>query len=311
MAEAEEALSFYRSNHYTKETVQCLTAIGRGQRDTGDYDSALASFRAALTTAQETQDPQLNAQANENLGSLLFETDNFPEALQRYSKNLELAVDEEHLGFANLQCGNALWRLGEYSEAETRFSKADAFAEKFPRLRLQLLYARAGMLLSQNRFHEAEEETKAALTANVARSAETEDGLNQILGLSLIRSGRTSEGLALCERIWTAAAKSPDISNLVVRGVALLEARIAAGRRFAALDVFHQIDTRLPIRPEMQWRAYALVSRIDASYKSRARDALTRISHLWGDSRYNTYLNRRDVQKLSGPLSRPDSALEK
>ena len=57
-AEARQALSFYRPNHYAKEALQSETIIARFQRDTGDYDGALASLGSLLQTAESLQDTQ-------------------------------------------------------------------------------------------------------------------------------------------------------------------------------------------------------------------------------------------------------------
>ena len=95
-----------------------------------------------------------------------------------------------------MQCGNTLWRLGHYAEASAMFEKADAVAGKFPPLYLQLLFGRAGMLLSQNRYKEAAEKARSALSAHIVRTAEFDADVNQILGLSLERSGNAPAGLA-------------------------------------------------------------------------------------------------------------------
>ncbi len=302
--EAREAMAFYEENHYTKESLQCLTIIARAQRDSGDDEAALQSFRSLLQTAETLQDHQLMALGHENIGTLLRRRDDYPEALEHYQKNLGLAASAEQQGYANLQCGDVLWRLGRNVEAAEMFTKADPVAEKFPRFRQQLLFSRAAMLLSRNLYREAAGKARDALASNTSLTAETEADFNEVLGLSLLREGNKREGLMKCARAWTLVENDSDHSEKLQGGSALLEAEFANGETDSALKVFHEMEPDLPGHPEMQWRVLALVSNVDSRYAARAREALTKISQLWGTSMYNGYLTRPDVERLSRPLFR-------
>jgi tetratricopeptide (TPR) repeat protein len=307
-AEARQALAFYQPNHYAKEALQSETIIARFQRDTGDYDGALASLRSLLETAESLQDRQSIATAHGDLGNLLFNRDHLPEALEHYHRSLELAVDAQQAGYAAMQCGNTLWRLGRYAEAEAMFEKADAAAGKVPPLYLRLLFGRAAMLLSQDRYQEAEGKARGTMASPIVRDAEFDADANRILGLSLVRGGNVQAGLAFCERAWNAISSGSEMSAKVNAAAGLVEARVAAGKRDAAREILGQIEGDLGKLPETQWRVYAVYSSLDPAYSDRARDVLTQLSRAWGEAVYNTYLTRPDVAKLSRPLFRPLSA---
>jgi len=307
-AEARQALSFYQPNHYGKEALQSETIIARFQRDTGDYDGAVASLGTLLQTAESLRDTQSMASAHGDLGNLLFDRDRLPEALEHYRKSLDLAADAQQSGYPAMQCGNTLWRLGRYTEAEAMFEKADAAAGKLPPLYLQLLFSRAGMLLSQNRYKEATEKAHSALAAHIVRDAEFDADVNQILGLSLVRAGNAPAGLALCERAWNAVSSGSDLAEKVATAGAVIEARIAAGKRDAAREMFRQIEADLGKFPEEQWRVFALFSSLDPAYQDRARDALAQLKRAWGEAVYNAYLTRPDVDAISRHVLRPVSA---
>ena len=300
--EAQQALIFYQANRYAKESLQCLTVIARARRDSGDYDSALVSFQSLLQMAERVQDHAQLSLAHEGVGSMLFMLDRFPEALEQYQKSLELAPDIEHIGYASLECGNTLWRLGRYIEAAAMFARADASAQKFPPLRMQVIYGRAGMALSQSRFQEAADLARGALAAGMARMPDLQTDFEEVLGLALLRSGNKSEGAKKCEAARTAVEAHPDIGDTLQAGVAVLEARIVKSERKSALQVLEEMEAHLAAHPELQWRALALASRADTHYTGPAREALLKLSHLWGDSAYTTYLTRPDVGNLSRPL---------
>jgi tetratricopeptide (TPR) repeat protein len=300
--EAQEALAFYQPNRYAKESLQCLTVIARAKRDSGDYEGALASFRSLLQTAESIQDRQQIALAHENIGSLLFKLDRYPEALQEYQEKLALATDPEQIGYAGLQCGNTLWRLGRYPEAEDKLSLADAHAEKFVPLRLMLMWGRAGMLLSQNRYSEAAAAARKALDFDLARAPGMQSSIRQILGLALLGAGSKKEGLKNCEESLVAAERLADFDELLRARVVMLQARIENGDKEGALQVFREAEPKLAGHSELLWRALAFAARADPQYSSRAREALQTLARQWGDGVYGVYLTRPDIQKLYRPL---------
>ena len=87
------------------------------------------------------------------MGIVRMEEEQFPEALEHFEKELELSTvrrDVEHIGYAALQSGAALWPLGRYKEAQTRLDQAETAAAKFADLRLASRPA-AGGYSSQRR----------------------------------------------------------------------------------------------------------------------------------------------------------------
>jgi tetratricopeptide (TPR) repeat protein len=306
--EAQEALAFYQPNGYAKESLQCLTLIARAKRDSGDYDGALSTFRSLLETAERAQDRLQIALAHENIGTLLFNQDHYPEALQEYQKNLESAPDSEHIGYAALQCGNTLWRLGRYPEAESMFKRADAIAERFAPLRLELMSSRASMLLSQNRYIESASAARRAMDADPARAPGMQSTLRETLGSALLGAGSKQEGLKSCEESLVVIEGLANVDDILRARVAVLQARIENGDLKGALLAFHEAEPGLASHSELLWRALAFASRADPQYFSQAREALQALSHQWGDAVYNVYLTRPDIQKLYRPLLQSISA---
>ena len=296
--EAQEALTFYQINRYAKESLQCLTVIARAKRDSGDYDGALTSFRSILAMAERSQDRSQLALAHESVGTMLFREDRYPEALAEYRKSLEFAADAEHAGYASLECGNTLWRLGQYSEADIMFARADTSAQVFPPLKRLLSYGRAAMLLSQDRFEEAAGAARAALAADLSRTPGIRNQFERVLGLALVGIGRKDEGVRKCVEARTRIVSDQEIDDIPEAGVAVLESLVTAGENQSALRVFHEIEPSLAAYPELLWRAQTLISRATGQYKDAARESLLKLSQMWGESAYTTYLTRPDVVRL-------------
>jgi tetratricopeptide (TPR) repeat protein len=296
VVEAQGALAYYQANRYARESLQCLTLIARAQRDSGDYAGALASFRGMLDTAEKIRDRPQIAVAHESIAAILFRQDKFPDSLAEYQKSLDLGVNDEQSGYASLDCASTVWHLGRYSDAIALFEKAGAVAEKFPALRIDVISARAAMLLSQGRLKDAADLARRALSSTAPRPPDVQAALLQTACLSSPRPA-----LKPCEDAWSMADKLDPALKLDA-AVALLEARIENNQRQPALDLLHQIEPGLPSRPELRWRALAFGSRIEPAYLAQAREALAQLSRFWGDSVYNVYLTRPDVAKLSRPL---------
>jgi len=308
--EAREALAYYQFNGFAQESFQCLTLIGRSQRDRGDYAAALGSFQRFLTMAERSQDRLQMALAHESLGGVRFAQEQYPEALEQFQKNLELSADAEHIGYAGLWCGNTLRLLGRYAEARTMLERVDAIAEKFPSIRLNLMQARAEMALSRNLYAEAAAISRRALASDAGQNPLAIADLKRILGLALLASGNRTEGLRNCEESLAAVAKLNDEAATLRSRLALLRARIETGDRAGALNLLHDAEPVLAGHPESRWRALAWMARAGHQYAAPARDALDDLARQWGAAAYRIYLTRPDVQELSRPLLQPVSAIQ-
>ncbi|PWU08118.1 MAG: hypothetical protein C5B51_08435 [Terriglobia bacterium] len=300
--EAREALDYYQANHWLQQSFQCLTLIGRGETNRGNYAAALDSFRHLLAEAQKANDSGQVMAAVEGLGDVYFAEEQFPQALDGYEQFLKVSSSAEQRGYANLECAKTLWRLGQYPEAETRLKQADESGRNFPQLQLSIVRARAEMLLSQKRGPEAEVILERALSAGVSLNPVTGAALVRILGLSWIRAGRKQAGLKKCLEALVAAEQLKDPGTLREVQMALLEANASQRNLAEARNIFANLETALKNQPESRWRALALIAEVDPQYLAAARQALRDLALEWGEEPFRRYLTRRDVQQISWPL---------
>ena len=173
---------------------------------------------------------------------------------------------------------------------------------------LSLMRARAEMLLSRQRWPDAAVMAQRALSADAGKNPIMAAATNRILGLAWLRGGKRDAGQKKCEEALAAAQSLKDPRMLLDARMAVLEARLAAHDSAGATGLFHDLEPALKIHPESRWRALAMMAGLDRQYLPRASEALRELAARWGEARYQQYLTRRDIQKLSWPLLHTDSA---
>jgi tetratricopeptide (TPR) repeat protein len=306
--EAKDALAYYQPNHWVQQTLQGLAAIGRGERNRGNYTAALDSFQRLLDESTKARDRANIAIAQEGLGDALAATQDYPKALEHYREFLAVATDARSTGYAARDCAITLARMGRYSEALPEFAKAEAASAAVPLLRPSIALHRAEMALSRNQFRDAINGARAALVATANLSPLTSVSLARILGLAQIQSGDRKAGREKCQEAFAAALKLNDPGELLDARLALMEALLVARDSAQALNVFHDLEPTLAAHPESRWRAFALMARSDRQYADRAKEAIGQLDTLWGHDAFLQYLKRPDLRELSRPLLQANSA---
>ena len=301
-SEASEALEYFQSNHWSQETFQGLTLLGRAQLARADYSSASDSFQRLLDAAEKAQNRAQIALAQQSLGSVFEALQQYPQALDHFRKYLELSTDAENAGYAASESGNALWRLGRYEEAATMFDKAAASAAKFPALRISIAFNRARMELSRENFAKSAALAQDALTTDTGHNPGTLTSFKTILGLATFGSGKKAEGLRICSDAVVEAAKAGDAGVLLDARLGLGQAHVENGDRALALAILKDAERNVGSRLESRWRLLALMSRVDSQYAVPARQALDAMATQLGAEAFRQYLTRPDVQKLARPL---------
>lgn len=314
--EAQEALAFFQQNNFARETVQCLVLLGRANGQQGQYDTAWGFANQEMAAAERSQDPFLIMLAQEAMGTVRSEEEQFPEALEHFEKQLELSTvrrDVEHIGYAALQCGAALWPLGRYKEAQARLDQAETAAAKFADLRLAIGQQRADIALSEGKYPEAVATCNRQLSRTSQDDTDTLAALNRVLGLALIRSGRKQEGRQRCERSFAMAVAVPDVSALLAATLAVAEARLETGDWKGVLAAIQPAEERLSKLPDSNWQAKALEARASEALGDRdgavrfalaAHRQLDVIEGQWGEPVFQSYHARPDLQRLWRPLQR-------
>jgi cytochrome P450/predicted ATPase/class 3 adenylate cyclase len=214
----------------------------------GDPERALECGRRALAMAEALEDRALEALANHRVGEAHVSLGNYAEAIASFERNLELrtsAPSPQRFGMAALQSVTSrswmAWCLacvGEFDVANVvaRESIRVAEAANHP-YSLATTYSGAGQR------HQMQGELAAAIPL-LERALElclrgNFGPLYQYtapnLGLAYVRCGRVQEGLELLERTSAQSSSMHIVPFHALELTNLSEARLAAGRRAAAL----------------------------------------------------------------------------
>jgi len=302
-SEAREALAYYQPNGYAYETARGAILIGRYQRDRGMYAEATENFKLAAAMAEKAQDRVGLAIANSSLGSVLESQERFWEALAAYRRNLDSASDEESRGYAALQAGGMLWRLGRFDEGAQMLMQAKRAGAKFPDLALKADVSRAAMALDAEQPEQAVSIAELGLSNAANRPSPSATQLKEILGLALLRRGNLAQGSRLCEQALVEAAKLEDRDLLVAAQLGALQARVLQADATRALKLFREMEPFLEQRPETKWRALAWIARADHAYAERAQGAFDDLKRLWGEPVWSSYSSSPEVRRLAMSLS--------
>ncbi len=318
--QAQQALEFFESRKFARETGQCLTLVVRAKRDLGDYSGALAAAEHQLDLADKTGDISQKALAHETVGGLLMQQQRYPEALDHMTQNLQFrrALKQNlYVAYASLRCANALWPVGRFEEAKKMFAESTA-AANVDVLHFGIAKAQADVALSQRRFREAILLCERELVRKPRPAPVIACELKRILGLARVRVGHQQEGWKSCAEALTMAHQARDRALLSSVRLAAIEALWRNGDPQGSLALYDEGQADFKSFPETNWRALAFAARASYGLGDRARaDDLARqaehqvaeLSKLWGSESFDSYIHRPDIQEIRWRLSHPNLAM--
>jgi len=307
------ALSFYeQQGGHLEETMRAQTLVGRVSQNKGDYKAALDAFASLLSRAKQLNDVEQIALSHEGLGTVMLLQERYPEALAEYRASLiadESVHDQAGIGYSSVNCGNALWRLGRYPEADKMFERALSIAgtpEGYKEILLQVQSNRLEEALSQRQFSSV-----LKIASKVMEIAEPSDvgsviRVKRALALARLNAGDAPGARMMCEE---AVAKAIDLGNPALLYSARLSlAEVLVKTRDAAkaleiirADLSHFIAAN---QQESLWRAYLIGAQANdqlgdesTSHNNaeKAREVFANIEHQWGADFYRSYTARKDV----------------
>ena len=312
----QRALPFYEQGGYRKEVFQAYVILGRAESRAGDYDAAQQRFERLLQLAQQTGDQQSTALAQEGLGTVFLDRQDFPHALDYYNATYETLKSLKaklNMGYIACNRAEALWQLGRYPEAREALAESMEIAEPSGRepykdLQLQVHLTKARLALSERQLRESAAEAQTVLDISGSEVNSTAVQAGYVLGLTQSLSGHAAEGRKRSEDAVNAARnlRSPLLlSNALL---ALAECALLAGDAPAASANAREAQQRFAAagQNESYWRALLIeASASDKSGdKTRAQQLALQVSGIlnnleqkWGSEHYKTYLDRPDVKE--------------
>jgi serine/threonine protein kinase len=145
IAPAQAALDYYKQNGFFARASTAGILLVRAERDKGQYQQALTSGNELLFLVTQSDDHANLVQAEELVGSVYLAKEDFPQALAHFQKARAAADTDSMRSFEALRCADALWRLGQYADADSLFATLSGnatFMERVARVQVASLLSR-------------------------------------------------------------------------------------------------------------------------------------------------------------------------
>jgi len=305
-APAQLALDYYKRNGFFNEATYAGILLIRAERDKGRSQQALQSANQLLALTKQSGVRSLMMKAEEAVGSVDLQLEQYPDALSHYQNALALS-DSATRAFYALHCGMVLWRLGRYAEAETML-------ESVPRtdaLSTQAGTDRVNSLLSQRRFKPALELAKQLLANSGTINSSLENDLQQAMAISEANLGMKPQALEyIAEQSTRNRHGKPEDTALMQ--LADAEIYLALGMNNEAEEAAAEAHDHFRGAPQKDSLLHSIVleaaafksAKDDTNYRkyfAEAIDTVNSLRNTWSPQSLQSYLARRDLQ-VAGTL---------
>lgn len=299
-APAQSALNYYRRNGFFSEGTYAAILLIRAQRDNGQYQQALQSANELLALTKQSGVRSLMMQAEEDTGTVYLRMEQYPDALTHYQNALALTNTARSRAFQALHCGEALWRLGRYAEAEMMLRSVSGTETLVTEAGIN----RVGSLLSQRRFKPALELAKQLQANKATMNSDDEDELQQAIAISEAHLGMKTQALEYIAG-QPASVLHGKPEDIATRELADAEIYLALGMNneaeeaaAQAHDYFKGVSQKDSLLRSTLLEAAAFKSvKDEANYNKYFAEAIDTV---------NTLRNTWSPQSLQSSLARPD-----
>ena len=301
---ATVARDYYQENgFYNAAGVQSLL-IGRAERGLGHYDAALKAAQATQLLAAQSGERDLNRGAEELIGTVYQNEENYPAALLHFQRAQELTDVQSTRQYESVMISNMLWRLGRYQEFEDQLR----FQPLTPPIRAGVREEQVLAEISKRHFLSALNSIRSFSLQYPELSDEFRARLvysKAIAEANMHQVREATQDLTLL-KAEPAALDVPGIQLLASAQVtgALGDAAVAendARKAAAWYRERHLLDSELhsvALEAQMARTSGHLSTLGDLT--ARCVDIIAEISQTWPPDDVKTYLSRPDIKALLG-----------
>jgi len=303
IAPAQSALDYYNKIGYLTKAAQASLLLIRSQRDKGQYKQALESSNTFLDLANKSGIQDLNRQAEEVIGTVRLEMEQYPEALTHFEKARSLA-DAASAKNEAAHSADVLWRLGRYGESDAML-RFEPVSENLSNYREQV---RIESLLSRGNYREALSSAQQIVTTSTKLTLHNKQELALNVALAESRLGMKQRALDDLRNLETQYPTHED-NELATRELASAEIKLSAGQAQQAHDAAakaaqyfasnEQLDSDL--RSVCLAAAAAKMLKNKGEYdefSKKAVDISGQIQQTWSPQVTQTYFSRPDIRTL-------------
>jgi tetratricopeptide (TPR) repeat protein len=315
IAPAQAALSYYTQNGFFRQAANASLLLIRTQRDKGEYSQALESARAFQEVAAKSGMRQLMALSDEVVGTVYFEMEQYPNALERFQNARSMADGINAKAYQALHCADTLWRLGRYSESDEMLQSVPT-TEIFQYLLVEI---RLPSLLSRMRYREADALAQKTLADQPSMGTDRKQQLElyEVLAESHLQMKPTV--LQRLEDVASSQSKDSTVDWGTQLGIA--EVDLTLGMAQQALDGAAKTADHFAAKDQLDSELRSLCIAASASkdlnntasheqFSKKVVDISSQLQQTWDPKALRSYLSRPDIQTLmrrasvSAPLER-------
>jgi serine/threonine protein kinase len=303
VAPAQSALAFYTQNGFVGPATSASLLLTRAQRDKGEYAEALQSGKALEELATKSGVHKLIVQAEDVVGTIYLEMEQYPSALERFQNAHSIANGTNAKPYLTLHCAEVLWRLGRYAESDEMLVSVPS-AEPF-----ELLTAdtRIPSQLSRLKYKETDALTQKLLADHPAMDANRREQfeLDEALAESHLQMKPTatkhleyvsSQQKNDKEKDWDTALRVAEVNLFLGQSQQALDDASGLAEHFAATK---QFDSEL--RSLLIAASASKALNNTSSYGQLSKktvDILSQLQQTWDPQTLRSYLSRPDLQAL-------------
>jgi serine/threonine protein kinase len=300
IAPAQAALDYFRQNGFFSNATKASLLLIRAQKEKGEYSQALQSSKALHDVVVQSGDRYLALLSEENLGSIYFAMEAYPDALIHYQNARGLTSKTADLTLLSQQCFDTLWRLGRIPESDSMLSGMPAKEQAST----DVVYLHIASLLSQNKYRDATTLAKKVLASNPSMDGDDKQNIELAEALAEAHLEQRTSALRILDEI---ATEKPYPANLWRSKLDMAEIALNVGRPQEARDLIaeagpHFVSTgqldsalRSEILSALASRELANQSDFNASMKKTV-DTRTNLQQNWGLQAFQIYIARPDIQ---------------
>jgi tetratricopeptide (TPR) repeat protein len=308
VAFAQSALKYYQDFGFMDSAAAASTLIVRGELGKGDIVHAQQRGGELLQVAARADSKLSLESAEELVGGISLEVEQYPAALIHYESALKIArslhVNE---AYQALHCVDTLSHLGQYAEAETMLAAIAPDARKRTDIGSRIELIRATMQLSRGQYRDALATSRAALSKFHDAGDEKVAELDRVEALAEAKLGQTEPAHRDADSMMASARKATD--ERLVADAELVEAEVALQSHSpaAAIPTAEAAQQYFAGKGEKESEWLSLLDEAEAMNASgngkggaekagHALDIVKEIEQSWETSIFYTYSNRPDIQ---------------
>jgi tetratricopeptide (TPR) repeat protein len=308
---AQAALDYYKKNGYFAPATGAALLLVRAEANQGRYKQALESGNGLLTMAAQSEIPALRMQAEELMGTVNLELEQYPDALTHFRNAKDSADTDTRRSYQALHCALVLWKLGRYAESEEMFKVAAGNAS----LQTSVAEGRADSLLSQQRFKAALQLAQRTIAADGSMEADSKRSFQQDEVIAESHLGMKKQALAGLSAYVAPDQKKDDPSDTAHDKLTAAEIYFWMGMnqqaRDAALAAQDYFASSGQVDSELQSACYAAAAskalKDEAGYESSSKkvlDILSKVRKNWAPAAVQQYIARPDIRALTQQIQK-------